>query len=252
MKSDILRRALPFLTVTLIVIVWECAVNFFEVPEYILPQPSSIAQAFQYLDLGQWFHHGWSTLRVALLAFIISLVIALMTGVALTQSKWLSACVYPLLVIIQAIPVIAVAPIIIVIFGSEDTTRILISVLITFFPLAISITTGLKETPSELIELSQSLRGNTWRAFTQIRIPYAIPHIFVGAKVSITLCIIGTVVAEFMAADQGLGYLIQFSTSMFKVPQAWASLTMLVAVTLSLFQIVCGVQKICFPWSLKR
>ena len=118
--------------------------------------------------------------------------------------------------------------------------------MITFFPLAVSITTGLKETPSELLKLSESLGANTWRRFTHIRIHHAVPHIFVGAKISITLCIIGSVVAEIMAADEGLGYLIQFSTSLFKVPQAWASLTVLVAATLPLFQLVCWAQKLFF------
>ena len=248
----ILTRILPIITLLAVVLGWELVVRILDTPEYILPRPTSILESFQFISLERWLEHAWATLRVALLAYIISFVTALITGIALTQSKLLSACVYPLLVVIQAIPVIAIAPIMVVIFGSGDVTRLLLSILITFFPLAIAVTSGLKETPEELIELSESLGGNTWRQFTQIRIPYALPQIFVGAKISITLCVIGTVVAEFIAAEKGLGYLIPFSTSLFKISQAWASLTVLVIATLTLFQLVCWTQKRLFPWSLKR
>jgi hypothetical protein len=101
------------------------------------------------------------------------------------------------------------------------------------------MTTGMMATPRELIELSQSLKAPAWREFTQIRIPYAIPYIFSGLKISITLAVIGAVVAEFVASSQGLGFFIQFSTSNFKLPQAWLGLGLLVLMSLTLFNLWC-------------
>lgn len=114
------------------------------------------------------------------------------------------------------------------------------------------MTTGLLATPPELIELSRSLRAPLRREITQIRLPYATPHIFAGLKISITLAVIGAVVSEFVAADVGLGYFIQFSTSMFKLPQAWAGLAILVAISLIMFQTVNMTQRFFFPWSLPK
>lgn len=136
--------------------------------------------------------------------------------------------------------------------GTGDTSRALITCLITFFPFVVSTTTGMLETPPELIKLSHSLRAPRYRETWQIRIPYAILHIFSGLRVSNTLAIIGAVVAEFVAAEQGLGYFIQFSTSFFKIPQAFAGLIFLSAVSLLLFKSVQWIQIWLLPWSLPK
>jgi len=152
----------------------------------------------------------------------------------------------------QCTPGVANAPIIIVVLGAGGAPRIGITFLIAFFPLVVSPATGLMATPRELIELSQSLRAPAWREVTQIRLPYAIPYVFSALKISITLAVIGAVVAEFVAADRGLGYFIQFSTSMFRLPEAWAGLGILVLLSLSLFQAVSLAQRLLFPWSLPK
>jgi len=124
--------------------------------------------------------------------------------------------------------------------------------LITFFPLVISTATGLASTPRELIELSRSLKAGRIREYLHIRLPYAVPFIFSALRISVTLAVIGSVVAEFVAADKGLGFLILFSTSLFKVPQAFASLGILVTASLVMFHLVVLVQRLWFPWSLPK
>ena len=146
----------------------------------------------------------------------------------------------------------AVAPIIIVVLGAGDTPRVVITFLITFFPIVVSTTTGMMATPPELIELSRSLRAPAVREITQVRLPYAVPYIFSALKISITLAVIGAVVAEFVAAEKGIGYFIQFSTSFFKVPQAFAGLFTLAILSITLFQIVNLIQRLFFAWSLPR
>lgn len=243
---------LPGLTIITLLVVWELATRIFPIPSFILPAPTRIGGAIDAVPADRWFDHVWATLRVAMIGYVISICIALPVAIALTRSKVVSACLYPLLVVIQSTPVVAVAPIIIVILGSGDAPRVTITFLITFFPLVVSMTTGMMATPRELIELSQSLKAPPWREFTQIRIPYAIPYIFSGLKISITLAVIGAVVAEFVASSQGLGFFIQFSTSNFKLPQAWLGLGFLVLMSLTLFNLVVLVQRIFFPWSIPK
>ena len=244
--------ALPLLTFAAILVVWEASARLFAIPSYILPAPTRIMGGFGAVDAARWMEHIWATLRVALIGYAVAIAVSLPIAVGLAKSRLLSRALYPLLVVIQSVPVVAVAPIIIVVLGTDDAPRIVITFMIAFFPLVVSMTSGLMATPPELIELSRSLRAPAHREITQIRLPYAVPYIFSGLKISITLAVIGAVVAEFVAAEAGVGYFIQFSTSMFRLPQAWAGLVILVAMSLALFQIVSAAQRVFFPWSLPK
>lgn len=243
---------LPMLTLLALLALWEISCRLAEIPSYLLPSPSAIGQAFLEVEPSRWAEHLWSTLYIALLGFGASIVISIPLAICLVQSQYLRKTLYPALVVIQSTPIVAVAPLIIVILGTEDAPRILITGLITFFPIVVSTTTGMLATPPELIELSRSLRAPTRRQIWQIRLPYAIPYIFSGLKVAVTLAIIGAVVAEFVAAEQGLGYFVQFSTSYFKIPQAFAGLVFLSIVSLLLFKLVQLIQRVFFPWSLPK
>ncbi len=250
-RAVLMRYASAIFFIALVGI-WELVCRIGEVPNYILPSPSSIFHAFFDVEFSRWLTHLWATLRVALLGFGLSIVIAIPLAIAMVRSELMTRVIYPALVVVQATPVVAVAPLIIVLMGTGDVSRVLITCMITFFPLVVSTTTGMLETPEELVELSQSLRAPRYRETWQIRIPYAIPHIFSGLKVSITLAIIGAVVAEFVAAEQGLGDFIQFSTSFFKIPQAFAGLIFLAVISLLLFKSVTWIQTWLFPWSLPK
>jgi NitT/TauT family transport system permease protein len=242
----------PLIFLIGIVVVWELVCQIGEVPNYILPAPSAIMDAFFNVAFSRWMFHLWATLHVALLGFSLSILIAIPLSIAMVRSKLLNRTIYPALIVIQSTPIVAVAPLIIVLLGTDDPSRVLITCLITFFPIIVSTTTGMMETPPEMIELSQSLRAPQYRETWQIRIPYAIPHIFSGLRISITLSIIGAVVAEFVAAERGLGYFIQFSTSFFKIPQAFAGLIFLSLTSLLLFKSVQWIQAWWFPWSLPK
>ncbi len=244
--------ALPLLTFAALLILWEASARVFAIPTYILPAPTRILQGFGAVEAGRWVEHVWATLRVALIGYAVAIAVSLPIAVGLAKSRLLSRALYPILVVIQSVPVVAVAPIIIVVLGTDDAPRVVITFMIAFFPLVVSMTTGLMATPPELIELSRSLRAPQHREITQIRLPYAVPYIFSGLKISITLAVIGAVVAEFVAAEVGIGYFIQFSTSMFKLPQAWAGLLVLVTMSLTLFQAVSIAQRVFFPWSLPK
>lgn len=249
MSTSFLQRHASLLVFLAALCVWEAACRLLKLPEYIIPAPSAIFQAAQEMGLARWLEHLRATLEVALLGYIAAIALALPLAVAITRSPLLSRIVMPWLVVIQSTPIVAIAPIIVVSLGAGLLPRVVITTLIAFFPLVVSTALGLASVPAELVELSRSLRATTGRQYWQIRLPFAIPYIFSALKVSITLAIVGAVVAEFVAAEKGLGYLILFATSSFKVPVAFASLILLVLCSLALYAAVQLVYKRFFPWS---
>lgn len=245
-------RLTPALAFIALIAIWEIACRLFRVPSFLLPSPSAIVQAGTGLPADVWMGHTLATLRVALLGYFASIVISIPLAVALVSSRFLSRTLYPILVIVQSTPIVAVAPIIVVTLGASDLPRVVITFLITFFPIVVSTVTGLLATPEELIELSRSLRAGRAREMLHIRLPFAVPYIFSALKISTTLAVIGAVVAEFVAAERGLGFFIAFSTSFFKIPQAFAGLLVLVALSLVLFRLCAVAQRRLAPWSLPK
>lgn len=246
----LLERHISVLALFTAVLLWECACRFLKVPPYILPSPSAILSSLDSLSPMRWLEHILATLGVALTGFAVAIAIALPLATAIVSSRLLARLLMPWLVVIQSTPIVAIAPIIVVSLGAGMLPRVVITTLIAFFPIVISTVTGLNSVPSEMIELSRSLRASRAREYWQIRMPYAIPYIFSALKISITLSIVGAVVAEFVAADKGLGYLILFSTSSFKAPVAFASLIILVCSSLTLYGVVVWLHKRLFPWSI--
>jgi NitT/TauT family transport system permease protein len=238
----------PIVVTLLFFLIWELACRAFAIPEYLLPSPSEIWTGTVSIG-GAVAVHSAATLKTVLLGFLVSIAISLPLAVALTSSPSLASAVYPFLVWTQSIPKVALAPILVVMLGANELPRVVITVLVAFFPLVISIATGLMSVPPELIELGRSCRASKWRELVKIRLPFAVPFIFAGLKVAIALAVVGAVVAEFVNADAGLGFLIQTSTAFFKVPVAFGALIILSLMGVILFQIVVLVERIFFPWS---
>lgn len=239
---------LPAIVMVLLMILWEGAVRFFEIPVYLVPAPSviwtdSIAMA------GPVAHHTVATLRTVMIGFVASVLISLPLAVAITSSPLISNAVYPLLVLTQSIPKVALAPILVVVFGATELPRIIVTLLVAFFPLVISIAVGLLAVPPDLLELGRSFKASRLQELYRIRLPYAVPFIFSGLKVAIALSVVGAVVAEFVNADRGLGYLIITSTAFFQVPVAFGALILLAVMGIVLFQAVVVIERVFFPWS---
>jgi NitT/TauT family transport system permease protein len=247
--ADRLAPAAAFIA---LICVWEGACRLLRIPSYLLPAPSAIVVAGLNVTMAQWLGNIGATLRVALMGYVVAIAVSIPLAVALVSSRFLSRTLYPMIVIVQSTPIVAIAPIIVVTLGASDLPRVVITFLITFFPIVVSTVTGLMATPEELIELSRSLRAGRVREMLHIRLPFAVPFIFSALKISTTLAVIGAVVAEFVAAERGLGFFIMFSTSFFKIPQAFAGLAVLVALSLVLFRLCSLAQRWFVPWSLPK
>jgi NitT/TauT family transport system permease protein len=244
------NRLAPALTLVLTLLAWEGICALFSVPAFILPRPSQVLVAATEVPISTWLLNIGATLEIVIAGFCISFAIAIPLAMMLVNSQLLSNTVFPLLVVVQSTPIVAIAPILVVSLGAGTVPRIVITCLITSFPLVVSTATGLRSAPAELIELSESLKASRFRQYTQIRLPYAVPHILGAAKVGVTLAVIGAVVAEFVAADKGLGYMILNYTAVFKLGRAFFALLILLCISLTLYQLVALIERTFFSWSL--
>lgn len=244
-----MARALPA-TVALIALFafWEAACRGFAIPEFLLPAPSAIARAI----VAAWpmvLNHTLATLGTVLLGFAASIAVSLPMAMAIASSATIAAALYPLLVVTQSIPKVALAPILIVALGANEAPRIIVTFLVAFFPLVVASVAGLLAAPPELIELGRSCRAGRVQELLRIRLPFAVPFVFGGLKVAAALSVVGAVVAEFVGADAGLGYLIQTSMAFFRTPLAFGAVVILAILGILLFQAVALAERLLFPWS---
>jgi len=241
--------AQPLGAVVVFVVAWELICRVFHVPAYLVPTPSAIFTDTAQLA-GPVAMHTLATTETVLLGFLTSVIVSLPLAVLITSSPAIANAVYPLLVVTQSIPKVALAPILVVIFGSNELPRVVVTFLVAFFPLVLSIAAGITSVPPELIELGRACKASRWRELWRIRLPYAVPFVFSGLKAAITLSVVGAVVGEFVNADRGLGYLIVTSTAFFRVPLAWGALVLLSILGIVLFQAVVIVERVFFPWAV--
>jgi NitT/TauT family transport system permease protein len=240
--------AVPAGAILLLLIAWEVLVRAFGIREFLLPAPSSIAVEC-WKVAGNLAGHGLATLRTVLLGFLLSVALSLPVALAISSSRTIGDAIYPLLVLTQSVPKVALAPLLVVMLGANEWPRLVVTFLVAFFPLVISISTGLLAVPAELLELGRACKASWRQELLRIRLPYAVPFIFSGFKVAITLCVVGAVVAEFVNADRGLGYLIVTSTAFFKVPLAFGAVILLSLMGIVLFQAIVVLERWLFPWS---
>lgn len=244
-----LKAALPaWLAVIGLFVVWEAAVRVFGIREFLLPAPSAIFVA----TVGAWptvLRHTMATMGTVMLGFAASVVISLPLAMVIASSRAISAAIYPLLVVTQSIPKVALAPILIVALGANELPRVIVTFLVAFFPLVVSSVAGLLATPPELVELGRACRAGRIQELLRIRLPFAVPFVFGGLKVAAALSVVGAVVAEFVGADAGLGYLIQTSMAFFRTPLAYGAVVILALMGILIFQAVTLIERILFPWS---
>ena len=229
-------------------VIWEASVHFFGIREFVLPAPSAIWKA----TFAIWptvLGHTWATLVTVLLGFFASVAVSLPLAMAIASSRAISAAVYPLLVVTQSIPKVALAPILIVALGANELPRVIVTFLVAFFPLVVGTVAGLLATPPELIELGKACRAGRVQELLRIRLPFAVPFVFGGLKVAAALSVVGAVVAEFVGADAGLGYLIQTSMAFFRTPLAFGAVVILALMGIVLFWLVELAERVFFPWS---
>jgi NitT/TauT family transport system permease protein len=228
-------------------VVWEIAWRIFNVPRFVIPLPSGIL-AETWVWRGYLLTHSWVTLYETLAGFALSIAVGTPLAVMLVYSPVLRSALYPLLVVTQAIPKVAIAPVLLLLLGAGEVSKVVIAFLVAFFPVVVNTATGLAATPPELLDLSRSYRASRLKTFIKVRFPMALPFFFSGLKVAVTLSVIGAVVGEFVGSDKGLGYVIVSATSYWKSNLAFAAMLLLSVMAVGLFALVEVVERLVCPW----
>ena len=199
------KRAAPVLVLAAVLLFWEAAVRLFQIPLYVLPSPGEVLKALASERVTLW-NHSLVTVAEALLGMGISLVLAIILGILMDAFPSLRQVIYPILVVTQTIPMIVLAPILIIYLGFGLTPKILTVVLMCFFPIAVSFTDGMAQLDPEYLHLTRSFGAGTWTSYRLVKIPAAVPALISGLKVAATYSISGAVVGEWIGAQKGLGY----------------------------------------------
>lgn len=238
------------LLLTCFVLWWAVAAAELVEP-YLVPSPGATLDVLTEKG-GYIAHHGWVTTYETLLGFVISAVIGVAAAVVMVYSTTVEKTLYPILLFAQVVPKIAIAPLFVVWLGFGVTPKILVAVLIAFFPVVISMVTGLKAVDPEMLELSSTMGAGPWQTFVKIRFPASLPHLFSGLKVAVTLAVTGAVVGEFVGANEGLGYVILQANGNLDTPMLFAGLLVMSLIGVVLFVIVEVAEQLLLPWHASR
>ena len=239
-------------TILVLIVLWQAAANYTNIPEFILPSPGAVWTRFlRSLEDGSLARHTWATLVEVLGGLAIGILAAALLGYLIAKSKFAEKILTPYIVASQSIPVVAIAPLLIIWFGSGQISKILISAVIVFFPVLINTIMAVRSVPEDLQDLMRSLKASRWQIFLKLEAPSAMPVLLGGLKIGATLSVIGALVGEFVAADKGLGFLLNVSRGLYDTAMVFVTVITLIAMTLSLYSIVVLLERRLLAWREK-
>jgi len=248
MSKRVANFVFPLAGTAIILLLWHYYVVLFRVPVVVLPTPMQVLQAIVE-DSKALAEEGWITALECLYGFALAMAVGIPIAVTMTYSRIANQMFYPLLVASQSIPKVAVAPILLVWFGTGIKSKLAMAFVIAFFPVVVDTATGLRSTSPELLELARSLQCSRLQTFFKIQLPSALPSIFSGAKIAVTLSVIGAVIGEFIGSNEGLGNLLLTANSQLNSPLVWAALVVLSLLGVILYGLVVLAEKLLMPWA---
>ena len=238
---------LPTSAIVGLLVSWQLLTALLGIPMWLLPSPLDILAAFWgWKDI--LLFHTLTTLYETLAGFFLAVAIGIPLTVLMVYSRVLERTLYPILAGIQSVPRTAIAPLLLVWFGTGELPKIVIVFLISFFPIVINTLTGMRQVERDLLDLVASLCATKTQIIWQIRFPNAIPYAFSAFKMSITLSVVGAVIGEFVGADRGLGYLILIAASQLDTDLAFVCIGLLAAMGIALFGLVTLFERLFLPW----
>jgi NitT/TauT family transport system permease protein len=238
---------MALLVLAALFVAWEVAVRALSVKAVILPAPSVVWGEF-WGDPVWYLRHGWYTLLVTLGGFALALVVGVLLAVLIVESKIMEKTVYALIVGLNSVPKVAVAPLFVIWLGTGVEPKIAIGFLIAVFAIVIDTVLGLKSVPPDILDLAKSLRGGRLATLWRIRFPCALPSLFAGMKVAISLALVGAIVGEFVSSQRGLGYVILSAQGTFDTARVFAAIMVLAVMGVLLFWLVAWAERLAIPW----
>lgn len=228
---------------------WQAVVSLLELPAFILPAPRQVGERFmRAIADGTLFRHIAATLLEVITGLVIGALLATLSGYFLSRSPFLENLLQPFLVASQAIPTVAIAPLLVIWFGPGLLSKVLICALIVFFPVLVNTIVGLRSVSEHLRDLMRSLRANRWQTFRLLEFPAALPVFLGGLRIGATLSVIGAVVGELVGADRGLGFLINVGRGQYDTALVFVGVFTLVIMALILYSAVLLMEKRLLRW----
>lgn len=241
----------PFLFLIVIVAAWDLSIRLFHIPAYQIPSPGDVVTVL-ISDWPELLRQSWPTTYATLCGFLLSALFGIPTAMLIAGSKTVESYVYPLLVFSQSVPKIAIAPLFVVWFGFGIVPKVISAFLLGFFPVVVSAVQGFKSVDPDMVDLARAMQGSRFKVFCAVNLPHAMPAIFSGLKVSVTLAVVGAVVGEFVGSNSGIGYVMQRSIGTFDLPTMFAALVILALLGVVLFWIVDRIEKLVIPWHVSQ
>ncbi|MBM3959305.1 MAG: ABC transporter permease [SAR202 cluster bacterium] len=223
--------------------VWEAAVRIFDVPRWLLPPPSRILwEIFTTAEL--LGRHTWITVQEVLIGFCLATSVGVVLAVLLAYSRALERSLYPYVIASQTVPIIAIAPLLLVWVGPGQASKVIIVALISFFPIVVNVVDGLRSADSEMIAMFRTLGASKRQIFQKLQVPSALPYFLSGLKVAAVVAVIGAVIGEWVGARGGLGWLMRISAPQFQTSRVFAAIFILSALGICLFLLVGALEKV--------
>ena len=245
------KRAAPLIVFALLFAFWESAVFLTGIKEYLLPPPSTVwAEFLKRSDtvIGS----AWVTTQEIIAGYLLAIVVSVPLALSVAYSRFMENAIYPVVVFLQIIPKIAIAPLFIIWFGFGFTPKLLLVFLLSFFPIVVASIAGFKSVDPEIMDFAHTTGAGAWKMFAKIRLPQALPDIFTGLKVGAALSATAAVVAEFVASDRGLGYLLLQYNGNLETPMVFAIVVLLSLIGLAVYYLVELIERITIPWHVSQ
>jgi NitT/TauT family transport system permease protein len=251
----LLRRLAPIVTLLLVLLVWKVATQLEWVKPFLIPAPGAVAEKFgdvltdgdTLLDSSLW-QHTQVTLQEVLLGLGIGLPVGIALGYSIAKSRLLEALLSPIIIAFQSTPIVAYAPLLVIWFGSGIESKVLTCILIVFFPMLMNTIVGIRNVPNDLRDLMRVSQASRWQMFTKLELPAALPVLMTGLKTSAALAVIGAVVGEFIAANAGLGFLINLARQQYNTPLVFVGVITLAVMAGMLYGTASLVEQRLLSW----
>src|SRR6202790_4268214 len=245
------QLARPLILIVAIFVLWDLVIRIFKIPPYLIPAPWDVAKML----VAEWprlwresLFTGYATLG----GFGLSILFGIPIAMLIAYSRLVESYVYPLLVFSQSVPKIAIAPLFVVWFGFGIFPKVISAFLLGFFPVVVSAVQGFKSVDPDMVDLARAMQGSRFHVFCAVNLPHAMPAIFSGLKVSVTLAVVGAVVGEFVGSNSGIGFCLQRSIGTFDLPTMFAALVILALLGVVLFWIVDRIERLVIPWHVSQ
>ena len=249
-ERKLVRQALPWVVIAGMFVFWEIFVRVFQIQQFVLPAPSAIFEA-----MWQWrvpiLENSWQTLMTTLIGFAFAIVIGGIGGVALGSSRVIYDGFYPALIAFNSVPKVAVIPVLVIWFGIGTIPAVITAFLLSFFPILVNVATGIATVEPELRDVLRALGATRRQVIMKVGLPRAMPYFFASLKIAMTVAFVGSIVAETVAANSGIGHLMLVASSRFEVPLAFAGLIVTGLMGVGMYVICVGIEQRMTGWATR-